>query len=103
VDGQPRDLEQVETLCAIPNRRVFLVLWASEEVRTARAMKRDGHDPAKLDLSLKRMRGDCVALFDIMCHLQMRGEQVIVEDTASEGYTPWETACMAACLTGVIL
>jgi hypothetical protein len=103
VDGQPRDIEQARELCGIKNRRVFLVLIAPEDVRTGRAQERDGADPAKLELSLKRMRGDCVGLFDVTSFLLMAGEHVIFRDTSASHYTSWDAACQAARGVGVTL
>lgn len=95
VDGQPRDLEQTKILRSLNNRRTFLVLWAPEDVRTGRAQKRDGNDPSKLELSLKRMRGDCVTLFDVVSHLLMHDEHVVVMDTTESFYDPASAATVA--------
>jgi len=81
IDGQPRSLKQLDFFAALPNPKLFWLQWASEGVRTERALKRDAADEAKLQLSMDRMRGDCVTLFDIVTMLIHRGEQVAVRNT----------------------
>lgn len=80
VDGQPRDPEQAKALRdwkASPDLQLLLAthyhigvieLICPREERMLRAQKRDGDDPEKLKLSLVRMNGDVLALYETLIH-----------------------------------
>lgn len=68
VDGQPRDLSQVEAVFRLypegTYRKHFWNVYAPPAVREARARKRDEHNPKALELSLARLAGDIPPLYE---------------------------------------
>ena len=77
VDGQPRNMEQYKWACALSYSMCYAHLFASYEVKKARAMERDCDDPKKLELSLKRLETDIPPLYDIVSHISARGDHPI--------------------------
>lgn len=88
IDGQPRDFDQCAKSLALNYDRVYVNLYASVEVREARANIRDANNPSKLALSLARMRGDIPMLYEIMSILLYEGQEVMTYRTDVEGYNP---------------
>jgi len=97
VDGQPRDIQQCDDIYthfeALADKfNVWYVnLFAQLETRKARAQARDT-DPAKLDLSLRRMEGDCVKLYEILARLLARNSKIITLVTDHGSFTPSDAA-----------
>jgi hypothetical protein len=104
VDGQPRseqqclDILKQYVLPVYEKDRLklpkydarILHLYAPESVRLERAKKRDGEDPEKLALSLARMKGDTVGLYNVIS-LVMRagaGRSIVTYDTSEPEYRP---------------
>lgn len=89
VDGQPRDLEQLEKCMHFndhlqapePVKFFFLHLFAARDIREARAKARDQHDPSKLALSMARLDGDVPMNYEILSRLLADKHNVIVVDT----------------------
>ena len=71
IDGQPRNVEQTQWALAMPNPKVFLHLWCPPDVRQDRAQKRDAADPAKLELSMRRMIDDPRVLYDCLTMIDL--------------------------------
>ena len=97
VDGQPRNQEQTKWALALPNPKLFLHLWAPPEVREARARNRDKDDPAKLELSLKRLIDDPRVLFDCLTMIKLNSERRShmgayenTYDTTAADFTPFQ-------------
>ncbi len=91
IDGQPRDIEQthdmVKHYCQNTDYDcTFVNLYAPEYVRRMRAEARDGHDPAKLKLSLARMTGDLPRLYEVISLLMNAGQEVLTFDTSLPSY-----------------
>lgn len=87
IDGQPRDREQTSKILGERRPRLFLHLWAPEDVRRARAELRDAGHPGKLELSLQRMTNDPPQLYDVLSRLHAAGEVLHTVDTSSDRYT----------------
>ena len=91
IDGQPRNAVQYD-LCSkfFGNHNdyfcCFVNLWASRDVRLARATFRDGNDSSKLKLSLDRMDSDVLILYDIISRLHAGGECIFTFDTGIDDY-----------------
>jgi adenylate kinase family enzyme len=89
IDGQPRNLVQYE-LCKEKYfnnsnyKCIFINLWAPKEVRIERAANRD-KDILDLKLSLDRMDGDSIVLFDILSKLSM-DYRIFTFDTTTSDY-----------------
>lgn len=88
VDGQPRDIEQCDAIQRLyasePNeiQVTYLNLYASVEARRERAAKRDA-DPAKLALSMQRMEGDLLKIYEVITRIQSRGGDIVTVDTSA--------------------
>ena len=89
IDGQPRNQVQLEWCCRdfINNNYDCRIihLWAPREERVRRAEKRDS-DPAKLKLSMDRMDGDVLTLYDLWLQLQRTHADMMVADTTTDTY-----------------
>lgn len=76
IDGQPRNQVQLgwcsENYFDNPEYDCKIVhLWAPRDVREERAKNRDS-DPAKLKLSMDRMDGDAITLYDLWLQLSLK-------------------------------
>lgn len=93
IDGQPRNVEQTQWALKMPNPKVFLHLWCPPDVREERARKRDAADPAKLELSLKRLVDDPRTLFDCLTMIRLHTNEPDHVDTDftydTTTYTPY--------------
>lgn len=90
IDGQPRNQVQLSWCCEsyIDNDKYdcrLLHLWAPRDIRVERAKRRD-NDPAKLKLSMDRMDGDVLVLYDLWLQLQTRADKMLVVDTSRSEY-----------------
>lgn len=67
IDGQPRDMDQLKLILGMRDKYMiaFLHLWAPLEERERRARERDKDNPAKLELSLARMKNDPPMIYEI--------------------------------------
>lgn len=81
-DGQPRDVKQTYAVMRRVETRCFLHLYAPSDVRTARAIHRDQHDPAKLELSMQRLVSDDQQVYAVLSRLLAAGETVFTHDTS---------------------
>lgn len=78
VDGQPRNQVQLE-LCEEYFKLYdckIVMLWAPKNIRIERAKNRD-NDPAKLKLSMDRMDGDSITLFDLWMQMSNYDTKVV--------------------------
>lgn len=88
IDGQPRDRTQtLELLATRGVRRMFLHLWAPEEVRRGRAELRDAGRPDLLELSRRRMLNDPPQVYDVLSRLHASTEIVHTVDTSDVRYS----------------
>lgn len=91
VDGQPRDVQQCDAISekfvSSPLYQVlFYNVYAPRDVRLARAQARDT-DPERLKLSMDRMDGDIIKLYEVICRVASRGHTLITADsTMNLGY-----------------
>ena len=81
IDGQPRDIQQCNDIhdqYACANYLVqFAHVYAPSHIRTQRAESRDSGDPAKLELSRRRMQGDLIKLYEVITRLINHGSTVL--------------------------
>lgn len=91
IDGQPRDVEQVERVHAELGdyNKVFLNLHAPREVRWDRLKDTHGDDRGSLALAEGRLDGDVIALYDVISKLLELEYPVITLNTADEERTPF--------------
>lgn len=87
VDGQPRDYDQCTKTLLLPNRKMFLHLYAPKTVRYSRIVNRDAENKDNLDLAMARLEGDLPNLYEVLSRILAAGENVMTVDTSS-GYTP---------------
>jgi len=92
IDGQPRNQVQLGWCEAnyFDNQLYdckIMHLWAPRDIRVQRAEKRDKDDPSKLKLSMDRMDGDSIILYDLWLQLSMNYiDNMKVFNTSKEGY-----------------
>ena len=76
IDGQPRDMQQAAESLGLPYPKDYILIWAPADVRRERAVARDSADPAKLELSLRRLETDLLTGYDVLayigCHATIR-------------------------------
>jgi len=93
VDGQPRELSQVKEALRpdLWEDHVveFLLIHASHEVRTKRAM--EGREGASLDLALKRLDNDYKNCYVVMVELLKDRKRILVLDTSDYTHGELET------------
>ncbi len=88
IDGQPRDFDQCYDAMKFPNHKVFVNLYADLATREARCEKRDGANPVKLALSKQRMLGDIPVLYELLCILGHRKQEVPTFRTDLNDWSP---------------
>lgn len=94
VDGQPRDVEQMERLESIwpmlePKRKVvFIHLFAPYTIRQQRVEQRDKDNEARINLARARLLGDYEPLYYIVSKLCNMGMDVRHFDTSMILYSP---------------
>ncbi len=90
-DGQPRDSKQTEAVLADKAHfKLFLHLWAPDNVRAERAEKRDFGSPALLELSRARLVNDIPANYNVLVRLLNAQEKVWSVDTNHPDYSAQE-------------
>lgn len=82
VDGQPRDIDQMEAIYAgYVNRPEyecrFLHLTAPYTILAKRANFRDGADPARYELTMERLKTDARSLYFILSEIYARSPGLI--------------------------
>lgn len=87
IDGQPRDKKQAEDITRLWPAAWFMLLAASHETREARAMQRDGDDPARMALTRARLDTDYRGLFDVLQVLITNKARLRVFDTEAPGFS----------------
>lgn len=99
IDGQPRDIDQVDGVftdyeCIADKYNVIYVnLFAKLETRVERANARD-KDPAKLSLSMQRMEGDCIKIYEVLTRILLRNGKIITLATDHATFSPSDIAAM---------
>ena len=80
VDGQPRDMQQAERCVKFDNSH-FRLIWVPASIRESRAKERDGGDPAKLELSLRRLQTDLLTGYDVAMYVATVADFRVVDAT----------------------
>lgn len=97
VDGQPRDIQQARDtkgLWKAPHRSSYIVVWADQEVRHARAAATRTGDA--LALAIQRMEGDYKNLAVVLAELGLRDEVVRWFDTSEDRNAHALAECLLA-------
>ena len=81
VDGQPRDVKQVQDCLRLWPDSNYLHLFASEESRSKRCEGRDGADPEKMKLAIARHESDMVNNYKVLCVLMEAGARITTNNT----------------------
>lgn len=84
VDGQPRDVSQVDYILRNYPNSMFVLLDCPTEVRLNRLVGRDGSDEAKLALAKARLEGDYITMFPVISRLLSYGEEIHSIDTSTD-------------------
>lgn len=88
-DGQPRDIKQTEDVIAEGRfYKVFVHLWAPDDVREKRAEARDFDSPEALALSRARLVNDIPSNYAVLIRLLNAKEKVWTYDTSHPDYSP---------------
>jgi adenylate kinase family enzyme len=86
-DGQPRMVDQVHTMHRKVGDFHVLQLHAPFEVIEERAEKRDGHDPEKFDLTVRRLANDYRQLYEVMAtYVRFIPHRPIIVNTTDLGW-----------------
>jgi hypothetical protein len=87
-DGQPRDVKQTEDVIADKRfHKLFVHLWAPDEVRERRAEARDFDSPEALALSKARLVNDIPSNYGVLVRLLNAKETVWSYDTSAASYS----------------
>lgn len=94
IDGQPRDVDQVNGILNEYGRNPtfsveFAHVYAPESLRQKRAQVRDANDEAKLKLSMQRMQGDLIKIYEVLTRLINNG--AVVHTIYNDGNTELST------------
>lgn len=88
-DGQPRDIKQTEDVIAESRfHKLFVHLWAPDDVREKRAEARDFDSPEALALSKARLINDIPSNYGVLVRLLNAKQTLWSFDTSSPDYTP---------------
>jgi energy-coupling factor transporter ATP-binding protein EcfA2 len=88
-DGQPRDIKQCDDIQWIYGNHpelytvTYVNLYCPLEIRKARSAARD-QTPDQVELAAKRMEGDILKIYEILCRIQSRGGRIITVDTSQD-------------------